>query len=130
MKNFKKNGLRIMNLNIKIIKNSLNQWKSIKKKTHFSNLILKYKNNTKKTWEIIKESIGKGYCNHQSFPKKLMINKENITYKGLIAKHFNTYFAQIGTNLAKATEISSIKFESFWKNVIVYNQKAYCMLMN
>ena len=42
-----------------------------------------------------------------------MINKENITYEGLIAKHFNTYFAQIGTNRAKATETSSIKFESF-----------------
>ena len=63
------------------------------KKLHFSNLILKYKNNIKKTWEIIKESIGKGYCNHESFPKKLVIDKENITHEGLIAKPFNTYFA-------------------------------------
>ena len=27
------------------------------KKSHFSNLILKYKHNTKKTWKVIKESI-------------------------------------------------------------------------
>ena len=76
------------------------------KKLHFSNLILKYKNNIKKTWEIIKESIGKGYCNYQCFPKKLVKN---------ILKHFNTYFAQIGTNLAKAIEAYCIKFESFLK---------------
>ena len=37
---------------------------------HFSNLILKYKHNIKKTWEVIKEFIGKGKCNRQSFPKK------------------------------------------------------------
>ena len=46
----------------------------------------------KKTWEIIKESIEKGYCNHQTFPKKLVIDKENITHEGLNTKHFNTYF--------------------------------------
>ena len=85
------------------------------KKLLFSNLILKYKNNSKKTWEIIKESIGKGYCNYQCFPKKLVIDKENIIHEGLLAKHFNTYFAQIGTNLAKAIETYCIKFESFLK---------------
>ena len=74
-----------------------------------------YKNNIKKSWEIIKESIGKGYCNHQSFPKKLVIDKERNTLEGLIAKHFNTYFAQIGTNLAKTIEASSIKFEILLK---------------
>ena len=41
------------------------------KKLHFSNLILKYEHNIKKNWEVIKESIGKRKCNHQSFPKKL-----------------------------------------------------------
>ena len=85
------------------------------KKLHFSNLILKYKNNIKKTWEIIKESIEKRYWNIQSFLKKLIIEKENITHEGLIANHFNTYFAQIGTNLAKTIETSSIKFGSFLK---------------
>ena len=40
------------------------------KKFYFSNLIVKYKNNIKKTWEVIRESIGKGKCNHQNFPKK------------------------------------------------------------
>ena len=29
------------------------------KKLHFSKLLLKYKNNIKKTWQVIKEAIGK-----------------------------------------------------------------------
>ena len=33
-----------------------------------------------------------------------MINKENITHEGLFAKHFNTYFAQVETNLEKTIE--------------------------
>ena len=41
-----------------------------------------------------------------------MIDKEKIAIEGLIAKHFNTYFAQIVTNLAKTIEASSIKFEN------------------
>ena len=38
-------------------------FESIKKRSktlHFPNLIVKYKHNIKKTWEVIKESIGKG----------------------------------------------------------------------
>ena len=45
------------------------------KKLHLSNLILTNKNNIKKTWQTMKESVGKGYCNLQSFPKKLVIDK-------------------------------------------------------
>ena len=40
------------------------------KKLYFSNLMLKYKHNINKTWEVIKESIEKGKCNHQSFTEK------------------------------------------------------------
>ena len=48
-------------------------------------------------------------------PKKLVIDEENITHEGLITKHFNNCFAQIGTNLAKTIEASSIQFEKFLK---------------
>ena len=89
------------------------------KQLHFSNLILKNKKNIKKNWGIIKKNYKlikrKGYCNHQSFSKKLVIGNEKITHERLIARRFNIYFAQIGTNLAKTIETSSIKFESFLK---------------
>ena len=50
-----------MNLNIKNYKKLLESVKIDSKKLHFSILILKYKNNIKKTWGIIKESIEKRY---------------------------------------------------------------------
>ena len=44
-----------------------------------------------------------------------MLDKENITHEGLIAKQFNTCFGQSETNLTKTIETSSIEFESFLK---------------
>ena len=53
-------------------------FESEKKHLDFPNLTLTYRNNIKKTWEIIKKSIEKGYCNHQSFPKKLVKEKKTL----------------------------------------------------
>ena len=44
--------------------------KKCSKKLHFSKLILRYKNNIKKTWEVIKECIWKKKYNHENFAKK------------------------------------------------------------
>ena len=72
-----------------------------------------YKHNIKKTWEVMKESIGKGKFNHQSFPKKIKLCGKNITDEDLIAKQFNTYFTKIGPKLAKTIQESSLNFASF-----------------
>ena len=45
------------------------------KKLHFSKLILKHKNNIKKTWQIIKKAIGKEKCNQHRFPTKIVVDK-------------------------------------------------------
>ena len=71
MKSFKKIEMKKMTLNTKLTRNFFNQLRKGSKKLRFSNLILKYKHNIKKTWEVVKDSIGKGKFNHQSFPKKL-----------------------------------------------------------
>ena len=57
---------------IKIIKYSLKQLKKHSKKLYFSNLINKYKTTIKKTWQVIKESLGKRQVNCQVYPKKLL----------------------------------------------------------
>ena len=60
-----------MNLSTKIIKNYKKLFESVKqrsKKLHHSNIITKYKNNIKKTWEVIKDSIGKAKCKKKNFP--------------------------------------------------------------
>ena len=70
------------------------------KKLHFSKLLLKYKNNIKKTWQIIKEEIGKEKCNQNRFSTKIVVDKENITNIHSIAENFNKCFTEIGPNLA------------------------------
>ena len=43
------------------------------KKLYFSKLILKYKNNIKKTWQVIKEAIGKEKYKQQNLRKKTLV---------------------------------------------------------
>ena len=59
-----------------------------------------------------------------------MTDKENINHEGLIARHFNTYFAQIETKLAKTIEASSRKVESFLKKRDGIQPETHCLLMN
>ena len=105
--------MKKIELEYKTYKKLFESIKKRSKKLHFSNLILKYKHNIKKTWEVIKESIGKGKFNHQSFPKKIKLDGKNITDEDLIAKQFNTYFTNIGPKLAKTIQESSLNFASF-----------------
>ena len=85
------------------------------KKLHFSELILRYKNNIKKTWKVIKERIGKKKYGHENFPRKLVINKKDITNTDFFAENLNKYFSDIGPKLAKNIEVSSIDFRSYFK---------------
>ena len=64
--------------------------------------------------EVIKECIGKKKYSHGNFPKKLVINKD-LTNVDLIAENFNKYFSNIGLELAKNIEVSSIEFRSYIK---------------
>ena len=59
------------------------------KKLYFFKLILKYKNNIKKTWQVIKEARGKGKYKKQNLPKKILVDKKNITKTESIAGNFN-----------------------------------------
>ena len=85
------------------------------KKNHFSKLILTFKNNIKKTWEIIKDSIGKGKRNNQNFPKKVIVNNIAITDETQIAENFNKFFTEIGRKLASTINL-----------MIISNNVLYC----
>ena len=67
---FLKNRNEKNELEYKNYKHLFEAVKKRSKKLHFSKLILRYKNNIKKTWEVIKECIGKKKYGHENFPKK------------------------------------------------------------
>ena len=63
------------------------------------------------TWEIIKDSIGKGKCNNQSFPKTVIVDNIATTDETQIAENLNKFFTEIGPKLAKEIETSTVKFD-------------------
>ena len=79
---------------------------------HYSNLILKYKDNIKKTWQVIKEALGKEKSS-QSLPKTVLVNELSVTQSTSIAENFNKFFTEIGPKLAKNIKKSSQNFAHY-----------------
>ena len=62
---------------------------------------------------MIKKVIGKKTGTCDSFPKKLTIDKVEITNTKTIAKTFNNFFVKTGPNLAWKTPKSDKNFEAY-----------------
>ena len=78
-------------------------------------MILHYKDNIKKTWQIMKEVIGKGKLVNNSLPKHLILNNRNIFDQKTIANSFNEYFVNVGPKLAFEIPQSQKSFEMYLK---------------
>ena len=75
--------------------------------------MMKYKNNLKRTSDVIKDSIGKAKCIRKFSPQKIITNNKIITDTDVIAKHFNTYFMEAGRNLSEIIETLAKTFEVY-----------------
>ena len=64
---------------------------------------------------MIKEAIGKEKIQQQNFPKKNFIGNKEITDLKTVAEKFNRFFTEIGPNLLKDTNISSVTFDMYLK---------------
>ena len=80
------------------------------KKCYYSKQIIKYKYNIKKTWEVIKEIIGKTKMINNNLSEKFFVSGKNILDKKEIANKFNNFFVKIGLKLAKKTQTSKYFF--------------------
>ena len=85
------------------------------KKLHFSKLIVKCKDNIKKTWSVIKEAIGKVKIQQKNLPKKDCIGNKEIRDLKTIGEKFYKFFTEIGPNLAKDIDFSSVTFDNYLK---------------
>ena len=74
-------------------------------------MIIKYKENIKLTWSVIKEAIGKKITSNH-FQKNIGGKKGNSNMKS-IAENFNRYFTEIGQTLAKKVDSSSVNFHKY-----------------
>ena len=98
--------------------------KSSKRKQKFYTTFFKntsYRNeqryNVTKTWEVIKEVIGKTKLYNDSLPKKLTINNQEIYSKNAIAESSNDFFINVGPNLAERIPETGKHFRTYLKNV-------------
>ena len=90
--------------NKKLYKSYKSLFESVKcksKRIYYSSKILEFKNNAKKTWGVMKELIGKIRNTASSLPKKLVIEKKEITETKDIGEQFGNCFSNVGPKLAK-----------------------------
>ena len=89
-------------------------YEKIKKKSktsYYQRQLKLFEGDIKKTWKIIKEVIGKKIGTFDSFPKKLVIDKVEITDTKTIAKTFSNFFAKSWPNLASKSPKSDTNVE-------------------
>ena len=87
--------------NLKSYNRILNRSIRKAKFSYYNNLLSAHKNDSKKTWQTLK-NIMKLSKNINDFPKFFMIDNNKISNADAIAEHFNKYFASIGPLLASS----------------------------
>ena len=90
------------NYNIKQYKQYTNRLQSLLRKTerlHYDELFTINKSNLSKQWDIIKGIIN--IKKKTTISDRFVVNNKLVTDRELIANSFNTFYANIGSNLAK-----------------------------
>ena len=90
----------------KILKRNIKQ----AKKAYYQEAFQKHKNDIKSTWRIIKDILNKSE-KQKNYPDTFLVDGKLISDKLIIAKQFNSYFSNIGQNLA--SEIIAPNNKSF-----------------
>lgn len=99
----------------KTYKSSLNRLLRITERQHYDNILQQHKNNTKKLWSVIKEIINKKRQTREQTQFK--IGNDLISDKGVIASKFNSYFINVGKQLAEKIPNNDTDPLSFVRNV-------------
>ena len=100
-------------------KNYKNLFQKLIKKakiTYYSNQLDIYKNNSKKTWEIINKITGRSKAKKESLPKNININNKYISEKNEMCKKLNEYFVNVGPELASKINNSNFSFDHYLGN--------------
>ena len=94
------------------------------KKLYYSSLLNKYQNNSKKTWEVMKELTGKVKSKSQALPAMLKTQNGDIENSKKVAEEFNCFFTNIGPKLGNNILSSENAFKDY------LNKENHCMENN
>ena len=79
----------------------------------YANLLNEAKDSAKKTWDIMKEIIGKKKNPTNVLPKELSVNDKLISDRNNIAESLNNFFVNVGTDLASKIPATTKSFEYY-----------------
>ena len=114
-KKFLKNPTHKNETDYKKYKNKLNHVIKTAKKAYYEKQFVKYKNDTKKTWQTINEVLNRNKT-RKNLPDTFLqkSSNNNVTNPQEIANKFNEYFVNIGPQLAKKIPGNdNITYESY-----------------
>ena len=97
----------------KAYKSLFDSLKKKSKKFFYTRRFENYQNDIKKLWDVIKEIIGGAKSTKGSFPKRMIIDGQEIFDQGKIANCFNKFFVDIGPKLASMIPESQAKFDQY-----------------
>ena len=87
-------------MNTRIMKNLFEKLRKKGKQSYYSSLIVECKNDSKKTWQVMKEITGKKSRPLNNLPKMLKTESGSIYDQEQIANKFNKFFTNVGPELA------------------------------
>ncbi|XP_065639566.1 uncharacterized protein LOC136072311 [Hydra vulgaris] len=87
--------------------------KKIARTTYFKNKLLELKGNCKKTWDAIKEILGKQKIHNKALPSVITVDGTQISDVKSVATKFNEFFVNIGPNLASKIKHTPAHFLSY-----------------
>ena len=121
---FLKNKSYKNELKYKSYKNLFETIKYKSKKNYYAKLLTKYKNNVKKTWQIMQEITGKLKLKNDNLPRRIVIDKIETYDKKLISETFNEFFTSVGPKLAEYIPNVAGNFKSYLQeNNFIMNEK-------
>ena len=80
---------------------------------YYSKLLHKYKTDSKRTWQVMKEITGKQKTKSNLPPQETKVDKNIIQNPQEIAKEFNKFFTSVGPTLAGKILDTEKSFQNF-----------------
>lgn len=78
-------------------RNKVNELVRVAKRNYFSNSFDRFRNNSKKTWKLLRDLSGTNKIRKPI--KSVIVDDETITDESSIAEHFADYFSTVATNI-------------------------------
>ncbi len=96
-------------------RNKLTALIRISKRNYYADKLNEFKYNSKQTWKLLNNILGR--CNKSIISSRFRIGSSYVSDPTTIANNFNSYFVNVGPNLAREIPATDIDFHHFLQNV-------------